>query len=51
MEKDQKRKLQLHCDDDVWGKVADYKITKGLKNNNEAVNKLIKKGLLYKDDD
>ena len=49
MEKDQKRKIVLKADDDMWGAVAAYKITNGCKNNNEAVNKLIKKGLLSKD--
>ena len=45
MEKAQKRKHNLITDDSTWGKVADYKISNGLKNNNIAVNKLIRKGL------
>ncbi len=45
MEKPQKNKMTLKSDDEIWGKVADYKIVNGLKNNNEAVNKLIRKGL------
>lgn len=49
MENDRKRKIVLKSDDDTWGQVAAYKITNGLKNNEEAVNKLIKKGLLSKD--
>lgn len=49
MEKPLKRKHQLETTDEVWGKVADYKITNGLKNNNIAVNKLIKKGLNLED--
>ena len=49
MEKPLKRKHQLETTDDIWGKVADYKITHGLKNNNNTVNALIKKGLDLKD--
>ena len=50
MEKDLKRKHNLFTDDVTWGKVADYKISNGLKNNNVAVNNLIKKGLDLKED-
>ena len=49
MEKDLKRKHNLITDDDTWGAVANYKISNGLKNNNVAVNKLIRKGLDLKD--
>lgn len=41
------KKLILDCDDPLWRKVLKYKIDKGLKNNNEAVIKLIKKGLSH----
>ena len=43
--KPQKRKHDLRTDDDVWGDVQAFKVKNGFKNNNEAVNKLIKKGL------
>lgn len=49
MEKPQKRKHDLYTDDDTWGKVADYKISNGLKNNNVTVNKLIRKALDLED--
>ena len=42
------KKLILDCDNKLWNEVLKYKIDKGLKNNNEAVNKLIKKGLKTK---
>jgi len=39
------KKLILDCDDKLWNEVLKYRIDKGLKNNNEAVLELIKKGL------
>ena len=39
------KKLILDIDEDVWKEVLKYKIDNSLKNNNEAVVKLIKKGL------
>lgn len=39
------KKLILDCDDKLWNEVLKYKIDSGVKNNNEAVIKLIKKGL------
>jgi len=39
------KKLILDIDDEIWKEVLKYKIDYGLKNNNEAVVKLIKKGL------
>ncbi len=42
------RKLVLDCDDKTWKKVLKYKIDMELKNNNEAVVKLIRKGLQNK---
>jgi len=42
------RKLVLDCDDETWKKVLMYKIEKELKNNNEAVNMLLKKALKNK---
>lgn len=39
------KKLILDVDEDTWKQVLHYKIEYGLKNNNEAVIKLIKKGL------
>jgi len=39
------KKLILDIDEDTWKEVLKYKIDFGLKNNNEAVIKLIKKGL------
>lgn len=44
------RKIVLKSDNKTWGQVQAFKVENGLKNNNEAVNKLIKKGLLAKDD-
>ena len=41
-------KLQLKTTDDLWKKVLVYKIRHGFKNNNEAVEDLIKKGLKVK---
>lgn len=42
------KKLILDCDDKLWNEVLKYRIDKGLKNNNEAVIDLIKKGLKSK---
>jgi len=42
------KKLLFDCDDKLWNEVLKYKIDKGLKNNNEAVTELIKKGLKQK---
>ena len=39
------KKLILDIDEDIWREVLKYKIDKDLKNNNEAVVKLIKIGL------
>lgn len=39
------KKLILDCDDKLWREVLKYKIDYGFKNNNEAVVKLIQKGL------
>jgi hypothetical protein len=41
------KKLILDIDDETWKEVLKYKIDKDLKNNNEAVVKLIKKGLQH----
>lgn len=45
----QKPKIILKADDDTWGNVQSYKVKKGFLNSNDAVNDLIKKGLLSKD--
>jgi len=42
------KKLILDCDDDLWKEVLKYKIDQNLKNNNQAVVKLIEKGLKSK---
>ena len=42
------KKLILDCDNKLWNEVLKYRIDKGLKNNNEAVLDLIKKGLKSK---
>ena len=42
------KKLILDCDDKLWNEVLKFRIDKGLKNNNEAVIELIKKGLKNK---
>jgi hypothetical protein len=42
------KKLILDIDEDVWKEVLKYKIDNSLKNNNEAVVKLVKKGLKAK---
>lgn len=39
------RKLQFSASDELWGKVLKYKIDKGLKNNNQAVEALILEAL------
>ena len=39
------KKLVLDCDDKLWNEVLKYKIDAGLKNNNETVVDLIRKGL------
>jgi len=39
------KKLILDIDEDTWKEVAKFKIDYGLKNNNEAVVKLIQRGL------
>ena len=44
------KKLLLDCEDKFWNEVLKYKIDSGLKNNNEAVIDLIKKGLKQKRD-
>jgi hypothetical protein len=42
------KKLILDCEDKLWNEVLKYRIDAGLKNNNEAVIDLIKKGLSKK---
>ncbi len=39
------KKLILDIDEETWKEVLKYKIDQNLKNNNEAVINLIKKGL------
>ena len=39
------KKLILDIDDDIWKNVLKFKIDNDLKNNNEAVVTLIKRGL------
>lgn len=39
------KKLILDCEDKLWKEVLKFKIDYELKNNNEAVIKLIKNGL------
>ena len=39
------KKLILDIDEETWREVLKYKIDYGLKNNNQAVIKLIQKGL------
>lgn len=39
------KKLILDCDDKLWREVLKFRIDFGLKNNNEAVVKLIQRGL------
>lgn len=38
------KKLILDIDEDLWKEVLKFKIDFGLKNNNEAVIKLIQRG-------
>ena len=42
------KKLILDIDEETWREVLKYKIDFGLQNNNEAVIRLIKKGLKYR---
>ena len=42
------KKLILDIDENTWKEVLKYKIDKSLKNNNDAVVELIKKGLKIK---
>ena len=42
------KKLILDIDDETWKEVLKYKIDEELANNNEAVVRLIKKGLRSK---
>ena len=42
------KKLILDIDENTWKEVLKYKIDKSLKNNNDAVVELIKKGLKNK---
>ena len=42
------KKLILDCDDKLWNEVLKYRIDHKLKNNNEAVVKLLKKALSIK---
>ena len=39
------KKLILDIDENTWKEVLKYKIDKSMKNNNDAVVDLIKKGL------
>ena len=39
------KKLILDIDEDTWKEVLKYKIDNNLKNNNDTVIKLVKKGL------
>ncbi|VVB94348.1 Uncharacterised protein [uncultured archaeon] len=39
------KKLILDVDEDLWKEVLKFRIDYGLKNNNEAVVKLIQRGL------
>jgi hypothetical protein len=39
------KKLILDVDNETWKEVLKYKIDYGMKNNNQAVVSLIKKGL------
>jgi hypothetical protein len=39
------KKIILDCDEKLWKEVLKFKIDYGLKNNNEAVVKLIERGL------
>ena len=42
------KKLILDIDDETWKEVLKYKINENLKNNNDAVVRLIKKALKEK---
>lgn len=42
------KKLILNAEHELWKKVLKFKIDSNLKNNNEAVIKLIEKGLKSK---
>lgn len=42
------KKIVLDVDNETWKEVLKYKIDNDFRNNNEAVVKLIKKGLLSK---
>ena len=42
------KKLILDVEDKLWNDVLKYRIDYGLKNNNQAVVELIKKGLKRK---
>ena len=39
------KKMIIDCEEKLWREVLKFKIDYGLKNNNDAVIKLIKKGL------
>lgn len=39
------KKLIFDCDEDLWNRVLKYKIDSGSANNNEAMRRLVKKGL------
>ena len=39
------KKIILDCDEKLWKEVLKYRIDQNLKNNNQAVIKLIEKGL------
>jgi hypothetical protein len=43
------KKLILDCEDKLWDEVLKYRIDHKLKNNNEAVIKLLKKALGVKE--
>ena len=43
------KKLILDTDDKLWNEVLKYRIDHKLKNNNEAVVKLLKRGLGIKE--
>jgi hypothetical protein len=43
------KKLILDIDDEIWKEVLKYKIDNDLKNNNDAVVNLIKRGLKKND--
>ena len=44
------KKLILDCDNHLWNNVLKFRIDKSLKNNNEAVIELIKRGLKDKNE-